>query len=256
MDWNLFWIQEVEIVERGLELGFGTFSIAHFIWLAFVAALSAVYIFFYRRGGETRRDNMRKTLAVFLILYEISKQAIMALTGVPVQEYLPLEVCSCAEYSILIAAMWPEGRFLKQPFAYLFLPSAVMALVFPTVVIYPVINFYTIHQFLMHAGIAAYILARISAGEIRPSYQGIWTSMVKLLALVALIYPIDMKFAKNFMFLTWHQNNPALTVLWNVSGGKGGFAYIAALTAFILLVLHVVYLIYVLTKVTGRRKRS
>ena len=252
MDWELFWIQELKLAERGLDVGFGTFSIVHFLWLAFIAVLAAAYIFLYRRGGEDRRDNMRKIMGVFLILFEITKQIVMALTGVPVNEYLPLEICSFAEYSILIDAMWPKGRFLKQPLAYLFLPSAVMALSFPTVVVYPAINFYTIHQFLMHAGIMIYVLARISTGEIRPAYIGIWTSMAKLLVLVVPVYLIDLTFEKNFMFLTFHQNNPVLKMLWDVSGGSGGLIYIAGITVFILLVLHIVYLIYRLTKVTAK----
>ena len=104
----------------------------------------------------------------------------------------------------------------------------------------------------MHAGIMIYVLARISTGEIRPAYIGIWTSMAKLLVLVVPVYLIDLTFEKNFMFLTFHQNNPVLKMLWDVSGGSGGLIYIAGITVFILLVLHIVYLIYRLTKVTAK----
>ena len=254
MNWDLFWVHGLEIERQGIETGFGTFSAVHLLWLAFLAVFNVLYIFAYLKCSERGRGNMRKALALFLIFNEISKQCIMALTGVPVQNYLPLEICSLAEYCILIDAMWPTEHFLKQPLAYIFLPSAFMALAFPTVTVYPPLSYYTIHQFVMHGCIAMYILAGIGTREIRPTYVGIWTSMAKLLVPVALIYPVNVHFDKNFMFLAYHENNVMLKVLWNLSGGKGGIPYIAALIVFILLVLHVVYLIYRLTGRTNDKK--
>ena len=62
-----------------------------------------------------------------------------------------------------------------------------MAIFFPTVTVYPAINFYTIHQFALHAVIAAYIIARYSSGEFRADYMGIWGVTLKLIPLIAVI---------------------------------------------------------------------
>ena len=251
---NLFWVQELYLKAEGMDVGFGTFSAAHFIWLALMAAGIALFAAGYRRCGARGRDNMRKALALFIILFEILKICVMALTDVPVKEYLPLEVCSFAEYSMLVDALWPQEHLLRQPFLFLFLPSAFMALMFPTVVIYPPVNFYTIHQFVFHSVIAAYVIARYAAGELRPRYAGLWTSMLEILVVAAPIYWIDLSFNKEFMFLTGTSGNPVLEMLWGVSGGTGGLAYIGALVVFILLVLHVVFALYSLIGLLRKRK--
>ena len=241
---ELFWTHRTALEAAGLEVGFGTFSAAHFLWIAVMAAGIAANAVAYRCGDSRRRDTIRKALAFFIILFEIFKQCVMALTGVPVADFLPLELCSFGEYALLADAMWPDGRFLRQPLLYLFLPAAIMALALPTVAVYPAINFYTIHQFVLHAVIAAYVIARYSAGELRPTYAGIWTSVAKLLPLVAAVYWIDVSFGKSFMFLTDPYGNPIFDLLWGLAGGRGGLAYVGLLIVFIVIVLHVVYAIF------------
>ncbi len=176
----------------------------------------------------------------------------MALTGAPIQENLPLEVCSFAEYAILADALWPKERFLRLLLVFLFLPSAFMALLFPTVTVYPAISFYTIHQFVLHACICGYIIARYAAGEFRADYTGIWTAVLKLLPLGAFIYLIDLSFDKGFMFLTNPYGNPVLVMLWNISGGKGGLPYLAAFLLFVIFILHIAYAVFRLTGLLSR----
>ena len=160
---------------------------------------------------------------------------------------------SFSEYAILADAFWPENRVLKQLMAFAFLPSAFMALAFPTVTAYPPVSFYAIHQFVLHAGIAAYIIARYAAGEIRPRYAGLWISVLVIGILAIPIYLLDLKFGANFMFLVDHANNPVLKLLWDLAGGNGGLAYVFAVVAFTAFVLHVVFGIYVLIgRISGR----
>ncbi len=148
-----------------------------------------------------------------------------------------------------------KNRILKKLMAFAFLPAAIMALAFPTVTAYPPISFYTIHQFVMHAGIVAYIVAKYVAGEIRPRYTDLWISVLLISVIALQIYLIDLKFEANFMFLTNHSGNPVLKLMWDISGGDGGLVYVAALVAFITLVLHIVFVIYVLIgRATGKAK--
>ena len=241
---NLFWVHRSVLEKEGLDVGFGTFSPVHFLWLALMASGIAVFAVCYRRCQERGRDNMRKASALFIILFEIFKQCVVALTGVSNVETLPVELCSMAEYAMLADAMWPEKRFLRQPFLYLFLPAALMALLLPTVVVYPAFSFYTLHQFLMHAVIAAYIIARCAAGEFRAAYTGIWTSVAKLLPVVAAVYWIDLHFGNSYMFLTDPYGNPVLELVWRLTGNRGGLPYIGGLLLLIIVVLHAVYGIY------------
>ena len=246
MNMDLFWLHKSFYGPGEADVGFSVFSAPHLIWLTLMAAFIAVFSFYYHRGNEDRRGNMRKSLALFLILFELFKLCLMALTGAPVREHLPLEVCSLAEYAMLADAFWPGNRFLGQLMAYIFLPAAIMALVFPTVTAYPPVSFYSIHQFVFHACIVAYIIARYAAGEIRPRYAGLWASALVIAVLTVPIYLLNAKFGTNFFFLMAHRDNAVLKPLWNLSGGTGGVKYVIALIAFIAVVLHVVAGLYVL----------
>ena len=241
---DLFWVHRTILEKEGLEVGFGMFSPAHFLWLALMAAGIAAFTVSYRRCGERGRDNMRKVSALFIILFEIFKQCTVALTGVSNLETLPIELCSLAEYAMLADAMWPKNRFLREPFLYLFLPAALMALLLPTVSVYPAFTFYTTHQFVMHAIISAYVIARCAAGEFRATYAGIWTSVGKLLPAVAVVYWVDLHFGKSYMFLTDPYGNPLLELIWRLTGNRGGLPYIGGLLLLIIVMLHVLYAVY------------
>ncbi|MBQ8093538.1 MAG: YwaF family protein [Clostridia bacterium] len=253
MNLDLFWVHRDALEAAGIKAGFSTFSAGHLIWVAAMAAGIAWIVHHYVHGGSVRRDNMRKAMAVFVILFEIFKQGLMALTGINVSEYLPLEVCSCAEYLILIDAMWPEERFFRQPLALAYLPAAIMAMLFPTVTAYPLISFYTIHQFVFHAVIVAYVLARSVSGEIVPRYSGIWTSLLTVAAFMAPVYFLDLHFNKNFMFLRDPYGNPVLGLMWRLSGGNGGWRYILALVILILIVQHITFFIYRLVHIIRKK---
>ena len=239
--WEIFWSYVDTLTAHGIG-GFSLFSLPHFLWLAFLFLLIIAYIFVYHRGEEKTRDNMRKVLGLFLILFEIFKQCVMALTGAPTNVHLPLEICSFGEYAIILDAMWPKNRIMKQVLLLEFLPAAVIAIMLPSAIVYPPLNIYVAHQFIMHGGIIAYVVARYHAGEIELKYVGIWMSAIASLAEMVPIYFVDTTFRLNYMFLTSHADNPVLKMLWDVSGGNGGIPYVMVLAAFVLLVMHVWYL--------------
>ncbi|MBO4579154.1 MAG: YwaF family protein [Clostridiales bacterium] len=252
--WEIFWAYIDTLYAHGIK-GYGLFSVYHILWLFFLLAITVVYTFIYLRGGNKRRDDLRKILALFLIFFEIFKICVMALTGAPLAENLPLEVCSFAEYVILINAIWPQSRIFNQLLVLEFLPAAVIALLVPTSAGYPALNFYAIHQMLMHGAIVTYIVARYAAGEIKPRYIGIWQTAIALICVIIPIYLIDITFDKGFMFLRYHYDNPVLKMLWNVSGGTGGMPYIIALTVFVIIMIHFCFLVYVIIDKISKRKK-
>ena len=234
--------------------GFSLFSKPHIIWLIVLAALIFVYSITYYICEERGRNNLRKGLALFLILYEISKQCVNSFLEVPSGMYLPVEICSMAEYTILIDALWPRTRALKQVMAFGFLPAAFMALMMPTVTYYPPISFYAIHQFVMHALIIAYIVARYAADEIRPKYSGIWISVLILNFIIIPIYYLNGIVGQNFMYLKHHDGNVVMEFIWNITGGNGGIIYVIGLEVLVILVMHIMYgIFYVSNKVLNRK---
>ncbi len=253
MSWELFWAYKDSVEELG-GTGFSIFSLPHLLWILFCLTVIICITLFYRCSGDHQRDNMRKSIALFLILFEITKQCAGALTGAPSAKLLPLHLCSFAEYAILIDALWPQNRFFKQLMAFPFLPSAVIAFLLPTVISYPPLNFYAIHQFLLHAVITAYIIARYSAGEIKPRYAGLWLSLLVTAFLAALIYPINCAFQTNFMFLARYSDNPVLKLIWDMTGGTGGIAYILGLGIIVAIVFHLLFVLYAVLKRTTNKK--
>ena len=253
MTQNFFWMNKYEYAASGGK-GFSVFSVPHLIWLA--ALLSGIVLleYFYRKSKDSRRKNIRNVIALFLIFFEITKQCIVVLTGAPALIYLPLHICSFAEYVILIDAFWPDNRIFKPLLCYTFLPSAFMALVLPTATAYHPLSFYSIHHFILHAGIVAYIIARYASGEMRISYKGVWISFIAIFILIIPIYYIDAAFDANFAFLMGHGNNPALKFIWDLTGGTGGIPYIAGLGVLVLIAFHVTYGIFAAIHAIGKKR--
>ncbi len=251
MKQNIFWMDKDAYNAIG-GTGFSCFSLPHLLWLAVLLTGILLFVFLYRRAKNGRRKDIRKAVALFLILFEIAKQCIVGLTGTSAATHLPLHICSFAEYAILIDALWPENRFLGSLLCYAFLPSAFMALLFPTATAYHPLSFFAIHHFILHAGITAYIIARYSSGEIRNNYKGIWTTFLAIAVLILPIYYIDAVFDENFVFLMDHGDNPALKFIWDLSGGSGGIAYIIGLGVLVLIVFHITYGIFAAAEKLGK----
>ena len=250
---ELFWAYQDTFEALGIP-GFGFFSRPHLLWLAGLLAGIIVFSAVYCRVGERARDDMRKGLALFLILFEIFKQCVVALTGAPGSLNLPIEICSFAEYTILADAFWPKNRILKPFLAFAYLPAAFLALLLPATVNYPATSFYAVHLFVLHAAIVAYIAARYAAGELRPRYAGLWLTVLGILLLILPVRRLDRGLGVNYMFLVYHEDNPVLKLVWDLSGGTGGVSYVFGLSVLVILVFHVMYGIFVLLRLVSDRK--
>lgn len=236
---SYFWTHYDNIPEG---LGFGQFSVAHLVWVAAMVLLIVATAVLYKKGGDALRLNIRKAIAFTLIGSDILKLCVMALTPVDATKYLPLEICSFASYAIILDSLWPNNKLVPQMLVLLFLPATLMALVFPTVTALPPINFFVIHQFIFHALIAAYVIARFANNEIKITYPGLWSSVLKICCVAAPVFAIDTYFHKNFMFLTDSEGNPALDFVQNITGP--GLPYLAGLVVFVIIVLHVFFCIF------------
>lgn len=245
MSFDYFWYNADQIRSHPDNIAFSVFSLSHIIWLVIIIFLIILYCRFYLKGDEKRRRNMRCCLAIFMIFSEIAKMCAMAISGSDPHNYIPLEICSLAEYLILIDAIWPDKDVVQQMLLYVFLPGGLMALAFPGAAgYYTAVNIFTVRFFLFHGGIVAYVIARYTAGEIKPRYRGLWISLGITFLIAMAVYRFDVACGFNFMFLTDHRGNPMLKFLWDISGGKGGVSYVAAITVFSGFVMHVMYLVY------------
>ena len=234
-----FWTHKEEIPDS---LGYGQFSAVHFLLLVISVLLITLFIHIYIHAEEPLRLLMRRGCAFTLIVIEMIKMILIGHSNVKLAEYLPLEICSFAAYFIVIDSLWAGNTVFPGMLLTLFLPVAIMAILFPTTSTLPVFNFYVIHQFLYHDLIIAYILARFLNREIPLAYPGVWKSIGIILLLAAAIYLIDVRFDKNFMFLRDTYGNPLLKMIEKVTGS--GVSYTIGLVIFCIFMIHVFYLIF------------
>lgn len=234
-----FWTHQDNIPDG---LGFGQFSLTHIIAILVMLLLIVFIIHKYKNSDDEKRLFIRKLIAISLIILETSKIIVMSLTDVIVSNNLPLEICSFAEYAIILDAFLKDNNTLPQMLLYLFFPAALMALIFPTTSVLPIINFFSFHQFLFHALIIAYAFMRFISKEVKINYKGVWKSIGIISAIALCVYFIDVIFDRNFMFLRDTYNNAMLNVIWNVTGG--GLKYDGGLVIFSIFVIHIFYFIF------------
>lgn len=227
--------------------GYGMFTPGHFGWIAITVLLVASITIGYNGADHDTRLAILRAIAATLMIIDVLKMIVIGISDVRVVDYLPLEMCSFAAYFTVLDSIWPESTFFREMLVTLFMPGALMAVIFPTTMKLPFINFFTIHQFLFHGLIVAYVIARFAAGEIPLTYAGVWASVLKAAVLVAVMYVVDRKFDKNFMFLTDPYGNALLNVIWKKTGG--GFAYVIGLICFSITVMHVFFAVFKILEV-------
>ena len=227
--------------------GYGQFSGTHLlllgIWIVFMVAYCIAY---FRCGIKTRND-MRIAVAITLLVIDAVKMGIIYFTRQGFSEYLPCEICSFAAYSIAADAFLPDNDFLLELMVVMFLPAAIMALIFPTTTRLPVFNFFTFHQYFYHSLIIAYILGRFFAGETSMTYPGLWKSIFAILCLVGVMYTADRIFNRNFMFLVHNENNAMLKKISDTCGE--GFRYTLGLICFAIFSVHIYYVVFKLLEI-------
>jgi uncharacterized membrane protein YwaF len=234
-----FWTHKDNIPQG---MGYGQFTRKHFLWIAASVLFVACFVFFYRQADSARKLLMLRMTGISLIVIDIIKMTLIWFSDVDFFEYLPLKLCSFAAYSTVCDSFWTGNTFFPQLLVTLFLPAAIMAVLFPTTSDLPACNFYSIHQFLYHDLIIAYVTARFVCNEIPLTYGGVWPSIFKIIILAAVIYTIDTVFDRNFMFLRGTYGNPLLEAIRSRTGD--GIAYTIGLVLFCIVMIHIFYVLF------------
>ena len=253
-----FWLHRDDIYAQGLSIGFKVFSAGHLIWLLAIALFCYLTGRWYRGLDERGRDNMRKACALAVVLLEYAKIIVLGLFEVDMREFVPLHMCSAAGLGVMVYAMWPHRNWLGQTFAYAFTPSALLAVVFPSTTMYPWLNFYCIHTFVIHGLILAFFVWLFMSGEVVPNYKGLWQAVVVMFLLYVPVYFLDGAFGVNYMFIGMRSDVGILAALWDkIVPVYGRTAFAVVLAVIMIVVMHVFYGIYfLLGKIWNSRKAS
>jgi hypothetical integral membrane protein (TIGR02206 family) len=180
--------------------GFRHFDTTHLCWLALFLVLALVLCAAYRRWGETGKRRFRYVMASLIVADELFKVVFLVIGGRYTINYLPLHLCSINIVLIAVHAVRPTKTLDNFLYA-IGLPTAVMALLFPTWTKLPVLNFSHLHSFSLHILLALYPLVLAVGGTIRPRARQIGRCLLLLVALAVPVYIFNGLFDTNFMFL-------------------------------------------------------
>ena len=237
---NKFWLHKDLVNDNNN--GYGQFSKKHFLLLFISILFIFFYCVYYINADAAHKILSLRIIAAILMIIEVIKFTVMAITKVNVLNNLPLEICSFGAYFIVIDSILLNNHIVLQMLLTLFLPAAIMAILFPTSTALPAINFFTFHQFLYHDLIIAYVVARFINGDIIVRYAYVWPAILRLVMIAFVVYIIDCVFDKNFMFLRGSYGNFMLDIIKKKTGG--GIRYTIGLVAFSIFMTHIFFVIF------------
>ena len=237
---NKFWLHKDLVNDNNN--GYGQFSKKHFLLLFISILFIFFYCVYYINADAAHKIISLRIIATTLMIIEVIKFTVMAITKVNVLNNLPLEICSFGAYFIVIDSILLNNHIVLQMLLTLFLPAAIMAILFPTSTALPAINFFTFHQFLYHDLIIAYVVARFINGDIIVRYAYVWPAILRLIMIAFVVYIIDCIFDKNFMFLRGSYGNFMLDIIKKKTGG--GIGYTIGLVAFSIFMTHIFFVIF------------
>lgn len=202
--WNI-----AETVDRAACKGFSHFDTGHITWLVLFLCVAAGCCVLYRKLSAPARKVMRRVIAVMLIANELLKYVIVSVNGIPLMEYLPLQLCSICVMTVILHGLLTKGdpasgvSMYVGNFLYLVgLAAGLSALLFPSWTVLPAFaNIMSFHSFSAHILFLSYIFMLMAAGEIRPVIRTIPVSVIALLLMAFGVYRFDLAFDMNYMYL-------------------------------------------------------
>lgn len=182
-------------------LGFGSYSAVHILWLAALAAVCICSSILYVRSAERGRSVIRKIIAIALLIDEILlKQLPLLATGRWLPDYLPLHLCSINIFLIVWHA-WKGGNAIGGFLYTVCIPGALAAMLFPTWACLPAANIMVIHSFTVHILLILYPVILTAGRDIRPNWRHTPKYIGILVCMAALAYVVNLLLDTNFFFL-------------------------------------------------------
>ena len=227
-----YFMHTVKTIPKGL--GFSHFDATHLCWLCAFVAIAVALCLLYRRLGKPGRRRFRYIMSALIVADEIFKVVFLVIGGRYTINYLPLHLCSINIVLIAIHAVRPS-RALDNFLYLICLPTAILALLFPTWTKLPVLNFSHLHSFTIHILLACYPLALTVGGDIRPQVRQLGKSLLLLLSLAASVYIFNVLFDTNFMFLmSADKGNPLYWFEQSLGSHLFGFPILGSALIFVM----------------------
>lgn len=231
--------------------GFTLFGAVHIIWLLLITGTVIAGCIFYKRKTKKSRGRILRRLAVLMLVMSVYKDAVLTITGHMQLQYLPLQLCGMAVIIEIIYAFFPSV-FLGELMCIACLPGAAAALIFPDWTRYPVINYISLHGFIMHGLLILIPCMLMCAGDFLPKLRHIYIVIGFFAVIVPILMIINHYWDTNFMFLMRPSRGSPFLPAYERYGYAG---YLAVYGAVVLLMILAMYgVAYIFThKYTGHQ---
>jgi hypothetical integral membrane protein (TIGR02206 family) len=227
------------------------FSPAHIAWVLAVLLLIPPVVMLYRRRTPAVQEIILRTLAVVMLLCEVSLIVWQALIGAfTVQYSLPLQLCDISVF-IEFAAVFRKRSLLLTEFSYaLGMPAALAAMITPGWY-FPLLSFGYLRYALMHALLVLIPALLVWGNGYRPDIRRLPKVALLFVLLIAAAVTSNLLLGSNYMFLAYVPPDTTLVVFQTWFGNPG---YEIPEFFLLLLIWTALYLPWILAARRHRRK--
>lgn len=217
-------------------VGFKLYGPEHLIWLAVVAAMIFAMVRIYQKLGKVGRRRYAKGIACYLLATEVIRDALIFALGGWEWSYIPLHPCSFTMFIIAVWAFKPN-RFCGNLLYGFGIVGAACALLFCNWTSQPPLQFQSVHSFVFHGVLVAFVLMTVICGDIRPDGRGIIDNLVFLIPVASVATVFNMILPDcNFFFTNGGSEGSPLEILVKLFGEPWWLLSYLALAAAVLTV--------------------
>jgi hypothetical integral membrane protein (TIGR02206 family) len=182
-------------------IGFGQFSLTHFIMLAIMFCIGYFVTVKYASVQGKARLRIRRVIAVVLWSLEFFKDGYLAFTGQFDPSLLPLHLCGMGMMVLALDAVKP-ARWTRSVLYSFTVWGAGAALLFPDWAAYPILNQWALQSFLIHTLLVTYPVMLMVSGEMVPNWRELKYSLEFLVTALPIAAWANGVLGTNFWFLS------------------------------------------------------
>jgi len=203
------------------EAGFSLFGGIHLAALGLTIVLVIVMCYVSKRMDDNRRWLLFRLWVVAILLMEIIQQFTFPFIH---SNYwlchIPLHMCGLLIFIEAIHVSRPN-KFTGEVLYALGLPGAIAAMLFPNWTMAPILNFYVLQSFVIHAFHIALVAMLLFTGNIKPNLRSLWRPVLFLAIVLPPIYILNQATGTNFFFINAGSAGSPLEVLIDIFGNPG-----------------------------------
>lgn len=193
-----YFIDTVDTIVDGV--GFNYFDSLHLAWIAVFVVFAVFMSVIYRKADVQKRDKIRKIMALSIVLNEVWKVFWLVVGGNYTAGYLPLHLCSINIF-IIAFHVFKTNKTLDNFLYGACIPGALAAILAPSWVKLPFMNFMHLHSFTIHICLATYPIMLVAGNDIVPDIKELPKVILFALCMAVPIYFVNLALDTNFMFL-------------------------------------------------------